>query len=670
MNDWKKGNQEKKIEKIRELSIQLFDKKEKDLEEQKIEQGVIDFKTFILEQYYIKYKDRKDELKILFNLINKFLKTEVEEIGIRIYKYFYSIVNIHYDKIGEINIRAYTEFLIYINENSPRIIDIWHNNINSKKNEKKLIKNSIDLLGYFSYNVLYSYQNYNKYLNENKNIQQYDYLLELKTQNDAILEKITKAIYSIKIIEKEDISDNLKNFILEKYLFFLIQVIYFFFLIKKKNITNEEAEFICHCFQFVLKNTAISYIYQMTLKYLEGVLSLGQVNENGDINEYNKEFIKNWKLYLNENNYLQNKYKSDSKYNCILKFILKYYLYCFNRQGNNIETIPFFKDLYKNIISDNLRMFKNLTSKINDFRISLELKGQIIILIYQLYDFSNKESREPKFEDLYFFLKQLTSFYQTLFTLTNEYIGSPIKEEKQQQKEIFQKNMLKINIEEQDYNSIQKINLNHHFLILLSNEYDKYIYIEDPKLLYEFMKNSLSLVKNFIEIFKTILDNKENMNNFENQNYLINRIAVQLSKFFYYFYYVFERNRMNHQNHEIQQDLIDRLLEMYLGFSHELLIAVFKRLMPYILKLYKFGNKISPIKNSISNKLIHNIFKTIKDTKIREILFEIYFEFFSMKIYETGNPNELFNSEPNNPSNASLSLNESINNITIKIYFF
>jgi hypothetical protein len=313
---------------------------------------------------------------------------------------------------------------------------------------------------------------------------------------------------------------------LEKYLFFLIQVIYFFFLIKKKNITNEEAEFICHCFQFVLKNTAISYIYQMTLKYLEGVLSLGQVNENGDINEYNKEFIKNWKLYLNENNYLQNKYKSDSKYNCILKFILKYYLYCFNRQGNNIETIPFFKDLYKNIISDNLRMFKNLTSKINDFRISLELKGQIIILIYQLYDFSNKESREPKFEDLYFFLKQLTSFYQTLFTLTNEYIGSPIKEEKQQQKEIFQKNMLKINIEEQDYNSIQKINLNHHFLILLSNEYDKYIYIEDLKLLYEFMKNSLSLIKNFIEIFKTILDNKENMNNFENQNYLINRIAV------------------------------------------------------------------------------------------------------------------------------------------------
>jgi hypothetical protein len=214
VNNWKKGNQEKKIEKIRELSIQLFEKKEKDLE-QKIEQGVIDFKTFILEQYYIKYKDRKDELKILFNLINKFLKTEVEEIGIRIYKYFYSIVNIHYDKIGEINIRAYTEFLIYINENSPRIIDIWHNNINSKKNEKKLIKNSIDLLGYFSYNVLYSYQNYNKFINENKNIQQYDYLLELKIQNDSILEKITKAIYSIKIIEKEDIDfTNEKDYIL------------------------------------------------------------------------------------------------------------------------------------------------------------------------------------------------------------------------------------------------------------------------------------------------------------------------------------------------------------------------------------------------------------------------------------------------------------------------
>ena len=196
LNDWKKNNQENHIEKVRESRIRLFEEKEKELDQKK-EQGVIDFKLFIFEQYYLKYKDKKDDLKILFKIVNKFLKNEVEEIGIKIYKYLLNIVNIPYDKIGEINIRAYTEFLTFINENSPRILDIWYNNIRYKKHEKKLIRNSIELLSYYSYNVLYSYQTYSKYLNEHNNLQPLDYLIELKTQNNILLEKITIAIYSL-----------------------------------------------------------------------------------------------------------------------------------------------------------------------------------------------------------------------------------------------------------------------------------------------------------------------------------------------------------------------------------------------------------------------------------------------------------------------------------------
>ena len=94
--------------------------------------------------------------------------------------------------------------------------------------------------------------------------------------------------------------------------------------------------------------------------------------------------------------------------------------------------------------------------------------------------------------------------------------------------------------------------------------------------------------------------------------------------------------------------------------------------MRFILKLYKLGNKISPIKNSISNKLIHNIFKTVKDNlKARETLFQIYFEYFSTKIYETGNPIEYFNLDSTNISQTTMALNESYNNITIlKSIFF
>ena len=144
---------------------------------------------------------------------------------------------------------------------------------------------------------------------------------------------------------------------------------------------------------------------------------------------------------------------------------------------NTEPTMPF-KEISNYIIDDNLRMFKNLTTKINDFRISIDIKTQIIYVILYFYDWSSKEKHIIKFDILYFFLKQMTSFYHTLFSLSNEYISFPLRDEKQQQKEILQKNMLKINIEENDYNSIKKNNLNSLFLWLLSNKYDKYIYIE------------------------------------------------------------------------------------------------------------------------------------------------------------------------------------------------
>ena len=657
------------LKKLYEQIINLYEQKANELDGNS-DQSAIEFKLLVFDHYYMMYKDKKDQMKKFYQLVNKFLKKESKDIGIKIYRYLYNTINVHpYEKIGETNIRAFTEFLIFINENSPRIKEIWDYNINNFKDDKKLSKNSIELLGYYSHIILYSFQNYNKYLNEH-NKQDDDYLINLKSQSEKLFGNISKAVNSIEKIEKESFNNNFKDFVLEKYLFFLVVQTYLLHLLKNKNETKEEVKFICNIFLFALKKTENYYTYTMTLKYLDGILCLGHFQD--DKNSFNKEFIDNWKIYLNEKKYFDNKYKSDNKYNLILKFIIKYYLYCLNRQNNNTEEGLFFKELYKNIHNDNYIMLKKLASKVNDFRISLELKTQIMYIIYLMNGFNVSENKEISFDNLYFLMKEMTSFYQTLFTLKNEVIGLQIKEEKQQQKEIFQKNIIKVNIEDNDDTTLKKNNLNHLFLILLSNKYDKYIYIEDPKILFEFMKNSLNILKNFIEIFKRILVNKENINNIDNKTYLINRMAVQLSKFFYFFYYVYERNRVNPENQDNQQELIDKLLEIYLGFNYDLLIAVFKRLMPNILKLYKFGNKISLVKNSISNKLIHNIFKIIKDTKTREILFEIYLDFFSKKIYETGNPVESFTSEPNNFLYISPTvLNESINNISIlKSIFF
>ena len=128
----------------------------------------------------------------------------------------------------------------------------------------------------------------------------------------------------------------------------------------------------------------------MTIKYLESVLNIGPTDDNADINQFNTELIRNWKTYLNESNYLQNRYKSDSKYNLIMKFILKYYLYCLNKAGINNEPIQQFRELYRNII--NMKYFmvyiqkrkKNQNLKIYSFSLNKSLLFIIRYLLLQM----------------------------------------------------------------------------------------------------------------------------------------------------------------------------------------------------------------------------------------------------------------------------------------------
>ena len=558
----------------------------------------------------------------------------------------------------------YTEFLIYINENSKRIIEIWINNLSYKNDEKILAKNSFEILGYVVYELLYFYQNYYKYFNS-KNIQGIDYLIELKNQNDKLYENIKFIIDSLKIIEKDNLKYNYKNFMLEKYYFFILHSLYLFFILKDKNKNKEEFDLICSSFIFIIKNTLNSMTTQMGIKYLEDIVkSRNYYNSNNNqvINPNDLEIIKNWKIYFNENTFLQKRNKFENKYNIVIKSMIRNYLNCFNKQGNNDQLNQLLSK--KIIFEDKLKSFKNIIMKINDFHIYFDYKNQIIILIKYFLEYSPKDY---SFSTLYFFFKQITSFYQSLFSLSNDFISSNIKEEKNQNKENLEKNILKINPEEYNKDTINRKNLNNLFLLLLNNKYNKYINIEDAKLS-EFMKNTLSLLEKLIEIFKNILNNKNN-NDIEQKTYMINKVSLQLSKFYYYFFYIFQKHKVNHQTHDNPNDLIDKLIEIYntsFSYDQNLFAAVFKRLIPLIYKLYKFGCKICT-KNCIWLKLIHGIFKTVKDSNLRETLFSIYFEYFASKIYEAGNPIEIFNKNLYDSTiiNNSQVLSESINNITI-----
>ena len=130
------------------------------------------------------------------------------------------------------------------------------------------------------------------------------------------------------------------------------------------------------------------------------------------------------------------------------------------------------------------------------------------------------------------------------------------------------------------------------------------------------------------------------MNDKKNKSYYLDKISKILCKFFFFYFYLYEKLKVNHQLHEAidQNKIVELFIKELLDENMELFISFFRKLMPYVYKLYKQGIKICPLKGCFSQKLIHNIFKNIKEEKPREQLFMIYFDYFTKKIYEMGNP--------------------------------
>ena len=145
----------------------------------------------------------------------------------------------------------------------------------------------------------------------------------------------------------------------------------------------------------------------------------------------------------------------------------------------------------------------------------------------------------------------------------------------------------------------------------------------------------MGIISKLISLFKLILKNKENIIDIQARSIKIDKISNLLNKFFFYYFYIYEKLNDNNK---------------------ELYVQVFTKLMPYIFRLYKHGLNICPSKLCISAKLVHNISKNIRDENLKEKIFEIYFEYFSLKIYETGNPMKIFKKENNFINNCTLIL--------------
>ena len=547
--------------KLNETVIKFFDEKIESELDKRSEKGAIDFKMFIFEQYdYVlinNKKDNKELQKKFFKLMNKYLKNETCDIGGN--KYFIYLFTQINERPSELNYLAIIEIIKFLNDNIQRLKEIWEININHRQ-EKNLIKNSYDIFCYYS---MYLNSNFKYYFNRPNNVNQNninlynnnsDYIYEFNKQKNNFMENTSKIISFYKKIEKEEINDNYKRYVQEKFFLFVIQMLNI--IIRIKQISSlEEAESICQCCTSMLIKVTWPNAVETNLNLFWEIIKICCINSEGfggspnSVNFMYDEIFKNWKKYFDFEIYLENRYLSENKINKVLCYFMRLFTFCFNGNGGSDKTkghqFLLFKNMIKLIEEDNYKIPLKLIEKINDPEVNLENKLCLINLIYDFLNWCYTQQNKIDFEILYLVLNQITNFLKMLYYLHKDAdsIGVFLKEEKQIQKDYLQKNFLEINLENEEENlkRNKKYNLNGIFYNLTKGKYDKFIYIKDFKYLSEILitKSSssssqhslLDVIAKVIHFFKSIL--KQNLNDKKNKSYYLDKISKILCKFFF-----------------------------------------------------------------------------------------------------------------------------------------
>ena len=302
----------------------------------------------------------------------------------------------------------------------------------------------------------------------------------------------------------------------------------------------------CDSCHFIIKNATNNGLIDVGLKFFWELITFTNYSQQEE-NYFYKELYKNWKKYFDFELLLKNKTRSETKINLVLNYFIKFYNFCFKENGSSLMI---FKNLHNDIQNDNYNMIKKLIEKLNDFEINLDNKVNIINLIFCFLSF---EKDKLSFDDLYFILNQMMNFFKIFYSLNlkDEHIGTFLKEEKLIQKENYQKDMLKINLENNEQLNLlyKRYNLNSIFYALTKSKYDKYIYIKDMKHLYGILKSipaqqnqqqhysSHDVIEKLISLFKNLIKNNSKISSDEyGKSIIIDKITNSLCKIFFYYF--------------------------------------------------------------------------------------------------------------------------------------
>ena len=623
-------------------SFLLMDSTYKD----KIDRNIFQVKKYIID-FYPKSSFSNDingmdkNIKEIFEIMKELLDKDIEEIGLKVKTYLNEC-----SREKSFQVYAFKTILNYVNKSLKSIKEIFDKNMKRDSSKENIMCNCsfkiiCDLTSYSAY----FYQNLCLPQNQNSNV-------VLNHSEDAFKDEIDKFKINIKNLLINYISRNEKiiytneqSHCFEDYLTLLCKGICGYFFFKRIGIEIIQIPELIKIMKFILENTSIRETTRDLFTYF---LLLKETPQFFEEREY----------FLNENNFLQRGLQyTDTNQNEIFKLILKYLDIIKRRNSyNNIER---------------MKTLEKLIFKLNNFHLNFELKIQILNHISNFLEYFNKLNIQDIFPLVDLLLKQLNYFFEYLVKLTYERDQAMyfLKEGKKKniKKEYLYRNMIEVDFKESNNEKNQTPSI--LFDILLSNEYDKYSVIDEEKKLGDIFNKTIEILKFISKIFGNKYNPpKQNIVPIKSQQYPQNTLqhkkktdeeiidsvkfyddinikSEYLSKIFYNYLFLYEVLYKSHKHpkEENNENTIESMIiDIYLNFPPVICISVFKLSMNRIFKLILLNAQVCNNYCCISTLLIDNIFKPKQNNEpiinnLKKDLFEVYFDYFSRKIYEIGN---------------------------------
>ena len=187
--------------------------------------------------------------------------------------------------------------------------------------------------------------------------------------------------------------------------------------------------------------------------------------------------------------------------------------------------------------------------------------------------------------------------------------------------------------------SKNKINSFQLFELLNSNKYNKYL-LKNQNIYFLLFNKTIILIKEICEIISIELkelENKSDEESLANKYIILGKNSSFLQKIFYYLSIIYII-KLKGKSYENSENFISNLLSLYINnVPNDLLLELFKKLLPSIIELFYSLNK------KCQYILLDNLFSIEKNEKIKlkkNILIKFFFDYYSDRIYEIGNNNK------------------------------